>query len=93
MIYFKITFENFFQRGYEKKILIQVYTFQKTFLFTIFAGSKDDENLDDLKKELELDVHKVSVDELCKRYGSDINSGLTEQRAKANFERDGPNGE
>ena len=67
--------------------------FKKIFLFTIFAGSKDDENLDDLKKELELDVHKVSVDELCKRYGSDINTGLTEQRAKANFERDGPNGE
>ena len=60
---------------------------------TFFAGSKDDENLDDLKKELELDVHKVSVDELCKRYGSDVNTGLTEQRAKANYERDGPNGE
>ena len=30
-----------------------------------------------LKKELELDEHIVSLDELYKRYGTDINKGLT----------------
>ena len=44
-----------------------------------------------MKKELELDVHKVDVEELCKRYSTDVNTGLTEQKAKANLERDGPN--
>ena len=47
--------------------------------------------MDDLKKELELDVHKVSIEELCKRYTTDVNSGLTDAKAKANLERDGPN--
>merc|ERR1719195_1445038 len=55
------------------------------------AESKDKETLDDLKKELELDVHKVSVEELCTRFSTDLNSGLTEAKAKANLERDGPN--
>ena len=44
-----------------------------------------------MKKELELDVHKVSIEELCQRYSTDLNSGLTEAKAKANLERDGPN--
>ena len=47
--------------------------------------------MDDLKKELELDVHKVSIEELCKRYTTDVNSGLTDAKAKSNLERDGPN--
>ena len=40
--------------------------------FILFSGSKDQEGLDDLKKELELDVHKVSVEELCQRYSTDL---------------------
>ena len=38
-----------------------------------------------------MDVHKVSIEELCQRYSTDLNSGLTEAKAKANLERDGPN--
>ena len=44
-----------------------------------------------MKKELELDVHKVPVEELCQRYSTDLTAGLTEAKAKANLERDGPN--
>lgn len=44
-----------------------------------------------LKQELELDVHKVPVDELCKRFSTDLNRGLTTAQAKANFEQYGPN--
>ena len=47
--------------------------------------------MDDLKKELELDVHKISVAELCQRLGTNLETGLTEAQAKANLERDGPN--
>ena len=47
--------------------------------------------MDELKQELELDVHKVSLDELCKRFGTDINKGLTASKAKESFEKYGPN--
>jgi len=53
--------------------------------------AEEEENLDDLKKELELDVHKITVAELCQRLGTNIEMGLTESQAKANLERDGPN--
>ena len=47
--------------------------------------------MDDLKKELELDVHRISVEELCRRLGTNLETGLTTSQAKANLERDGPN--
>ncbi len=47
--------------------------------------------MDNLKQELELDVHKVSMDELMKRFGSDLENGLTSAGYKANFEKYGPN--
>ena len=52
---------------------------------------KDKEKLDDLKKELEVDVHKLPVDEVYRRYGTNPVSGLTAAQAKSNLERDGPN--
>ena len=52
---------------------------------------EEEENLDDLKKELELDVHKISVIELCQRLGTNVESGLTDAQAQTNLERDGPN--
>ena len=51
----------------------------------------DTQRMDNLKQELELDVHKVSLDELCKRFKTDLNRGLTDSQAKANFEEYGPN--
>ena len=47
--------------------------------------------MDDLKKELEVDVHKLTVDEVYRRFGTNPTTGLTAAQAKANFERDGPN--
>ena len=47
--------------------------------------------MDNLKQELELDVHKVSLDVLCKRFDTDLNRGLSESQAKANYEQYGPN--
>merc|ERR1712172_227845 len=54
-------------------------------------GKKKEQNLDNLKQELELDVHKVSVDELCKRFKTDVTRGLTDNQAKKNFAEYGPN--
>ena len=44
-----------------------------------------------MKKELELDSHKVAIEELYRRYGTDSSRGLTTTQAKINYERDGPN--
>ena len=45
----------------------------------------------DLKKELELDVHRVDVTELCSRFKTDVNSGLTKEQAEAGQAQHGPN--
>ena len=42
-----------------------------------FAGK----NLQSLKQELELDVHRVSLDELCKRFNTNLDRGLTKNAA------------
>jgi len=44
-----------------------------------------------LKKELELDVHRITISELCQRLGTNMETGLTNAQARANLERDGPN--
>merc|ERR1719147_344740 len=55
------------------------------------GGKKKDKNLDELKQELEIDVHKVTVDELCKRYGTNVENGLTDKQAQTNLAEYGPN--
>jgi sodium/potassium-transporting ATPase subunit alpha len=48
-------------------------------------------DLDELKQELEMDSHRISLDELCQRYATNTENGLTPEKAKEYFERDGPN--
>lgn len=36
-------------------------------------GKKNEKDLDELKKEVDLDDHKLTLDELHKKYGTDIN--------------------
>ncbi|CAH1393568.1 unnamed protein product [Nezara viridula] len=48
-------------------------------------------DLDDLKQELDIDHHKISVEELYQRFGTHPETGLTHAKAKENLERDGPN--
>merc|ERR1711981_1143387 len=57
----------------------------------IIKKKKDDEGMDNLKKELELDVHKVEPEVLCKRFSTDLDSGLTTAQYKTNYELHGPN--
>merc|ERR1712001_170777 len=48
---------------------------------TMGRGSgKKGKNLNELKQELEIDVHRVSVDELCKRFNSNVGEGLTDDQ-------------
>merc|ERR1712227_827409 len=55
------------------------------------GSGKKGKNLNELKQELEIDVHKVSVDELLKRFGTNLETGLTAAQAKAGLEEHGPN--
>lgn len=55
---------------------------------------KDDRkgaSMADLKKEIEMDEHKIAVTELCSRYSTDVVSGLSQAKAAENLKRDGPN--
>ncbi|XP_047659016.1 sodium/potassium-transporting ATPase subunit alpha-1 isoform X3 [Tachysurus fulvidraco] len=54
-------------------------------------GKKQEKNMDDLKKEVDLDDHKLTLDELHRKYGTDFERGLTASRAKEILARDGPN--
>ncbi len=51
----------------------------------------DKKNMDNLKQELELDVHSVELDELCKRFSTNLNNGLTKRQAEENLRIHGPN--
>ncbi|XP_053351085.1 sodium/potassium-transporting ATPase subunit alpha-3b isoform X2 [Clarias gariepinus] len=51
-------------------------------------GGKD---LDDLKKEVPLTEHKMSVEEVCRKFQTDIVQGLTNAKAAEFLLRDGPN--
>merc|ERR1712127_461426 len=55
------------------------------------AAKKKGQNLNELKQELEIDVHKVSQEELLKRFGVNLETGLTTEQAKQKFEEHGPN--
>uniref|UniRef100_A0A7E4V1S5 Sodium/potassium-transporting ATPase subunit alpha n=1 Tax=Panagrellus redivivus TaxID=6233 RepID=A0A7E4V1S5_PANRE len=47
--------------------------------------------LAELKQEVTMDEHQIPMDDLCKRYVSDTEKGLTTARAEEVLARDGPN--
>ncbi|XP_044044595.1 sodium/potassium-transporting ATPase subunit alpha-1 isoform X3 [Siniperca chuatsi] len=47
--------------------------------------------MDELKKEVDMDDHKLTLDELNRKYGTDLNNGLTSAKAAEILARDGPN--
>merc|ERR1712227_819433 len=55
------------------------------------GSGKKGKNLNELKQELEIDVHRVSVDELCKRFKTTIEAGLTDDQALKGLAEYGPN--
>ena len=46
------------------------------------AKEKKKGDLNELKQELELDVHKVSPEELCRRFKTDLTRGLTDAQVR-----------
>merc|ERR1712110_801233 len=58
---------------------------------TMGRGGKKEKNLNELKQELEIDVHKVDVDVLCKRFHTNIENGLTTEKAAEGLKEHGRN--
>ncbi|XP_042559610.1 sodium/potassium-transporting ATPase subunit alpha-2 [Clupea harengus] len=52
---------------------------------------KKEKDLEELKKEVDIDDHKISLEELSQRYGVDLSRGLTNKRAVELLARDGLN--
>ncbi|XP_030327328.1 sodium/potassium-transporting ATPase subunit alpha-1 [Strigops habroptila] len=52
---------------------------------------KKERDMEELKKEVSMDDHKLSLDELHRKYGTDLSRGLTPARAAEILARDGPN--
>lgn len=48
-------------------------------------------DIDDLKKEVDIDDHQISIDELCLRYETDIKLGLRSEQVSKSLEKYGPN--
>ncbi|XP_050034674.1 sodium/potassium-transporting ATPase subunit alpha isoform X2 [Dermacentor andersoni] len=54
-------------------------------------ATKKEQDLDDLKQEVHMDEHKIPIEELYARLGTNPATGLTSQQAREILERDGPN--
>ena len=50
----------------------------------LLVGKPEQENLNELKQELDIDFHKISITELCQRLGTNLDTGLTNSQVKAN---------
>merc|ERR1711971_1528157 len=58
---------------------------------TMGRGGKKEKNLNELKQELEIDVHKVDVDVLCKRFNTNIEQGLNDDQVAKGIKEHGLN--
>merc|ERR1712179_39825 len=58
---------------------------------TMGRGTAPKKNLNELKQELEVDVHKVTVDELCKRFNTHPKNGMTLAQVEKSRALYGPN--
>ncbi|XP_067172972.1 LOW QUALITY PROTEIN: sodium/potassium-transporting ATPase subunit alpha-3 [Apteryx mantelli] len=54
-------------------------------------GKSKTRDLDDLKKEVAMTEHKMSIEEVCRKYNTDCVQGLTHSKAQEILARDGPN--
>jgi sodium/potassium-transporting ATPase subunit alpha len=52
---------------------------------------KESDDFENLKKEVTIDEHKITLDELVERYQTNINQGHTTQKARELLAINGPN--
>lgn len=61
------------------------------FLVKKVLGSKELDSSSDLKRDLELDVHKIPLQDLLQRFGSDVHSGLNDNQVEDSQKEHGLN--
>lgn len=52
---------------------------------------KGGDDFEHLKKEVSIDEHKISLEEVIQRYETDIEQGLSSEKAREVLEKNGPN--
>lgn len=82
----------------QKKIKLNSETIIKssgkqTNISTTNKGSEKEKEVDinELKKEVNIDDHKISIEELCERYSTDTKLGLKSEQVEISLEKFGPN--
>ncbi|CAH8625032.1 unnamed protein product [Heterobilharzia americana] len=73
-----------------------IRTSLKNIYYKVTCRKKPEKNekkdgLDNLKQELDMDEHKISLEELYSRLSSDPENGLKSEEVKVRLQRDGPN--
>lgn len=56
-----------------------------------FKRNLSKEEINDLKKEIDIDEHRISLESLCARYDTSLEIGLTESKALELLQKNGPN--
>ena len=55
------------------------------------SAAEKEQRRKDLQKNVTMDEHMIELDELCKRFNTNLTSGLTAAQAATSFEKYGPN--
>lgn len=55
------------------------------------TGKEKEVDINELKKEVNIDDHKISIEELCERYSTDTKLGLKSEQVEISLEKFGPN--
>lgn len=63
----------------------------KPIAIRVKAPKGDKGNLDELKQEVDINEHKMTIEQVCSQYQTDPELGLTPEQARDILARDGPN--
>ncbi len=68
-----------------KSVLVSSGSYFSTLHLKVYLVADEKAKLENLKQELELDVHQVELEELCKRFSTNLGNGLTNRQAEENL--------
>ncbi|XP_063217399.1 sodium/potassium-transporting ATPase subunit alpha-like isoform X2 [Bacillus rossius redtenbacheri] len=58
---------------------------------TLIRQKQKQEHAEDLKQELDIDTHRISIEELCQRFRTNTEVGISHNKAASRLKRFGPN--
>ena len=78
-------------RHQNDRLLTQIHPKTNEHVAKKKSSPKGKENMEELKQEVQMDEHKISIEVLLDRLETNKDTGLTDQQAQEILERDGPN--